>query len=82
MVGSISEIAAARQKRLWGTIQRLEDDEIRKRIEASPRSAAERTIEEWHDLVEGLDTAMRAMRARRRIDARLHMDEFVGPLAS
>ena len=65
MVEGIAERATARRERLWSTIQRLDDAELRARVERSRRDS-ERTIEEWHDFVEGLDMAMRALRASRR----------------
>jgi len=65
MVEGLAEVAKARRERLWCTIHHLEDEELRVRVERSHR-AAERTIEEWHDFVEGLDMALRAMRASRR----------------
>jgi hypothetical protein len=69
MVEGIAERAKARQARLLGTIQRLEDDELRHRVQKSYRDN-QRTIEEWHDFVEGLDLAMRAMRECRNGAAR------------
>lgn len=82
MTGSISALAVARRKRLWGTICRLEDDELRARVEAPAPGAHVRTIDEWHDLVEGLDAAIRAMRACRRAEAATKTDELAGRLAS
>lgn len=70
VAGDMSELAAARRQRLWETIVRLEDDELRARVEAPAAGGARRSIEEWHDLVEGLDVAIRAMRACRHIEAR------------
>lgn len=63
--GGIAEPVAARRTRLWGTLHRLDDEELRARVELSCRDA-ERTIEDWHDFVEALDRAHRAMRDRRR----------------
>lgn len=82
MVESISDLAAARQRRLWGTICRLEDDEVRARVEVPTPGTTRRTIEEWHDLVEGLDVALRAVRACRRIEAGLEPRRLEGRLAS
>lgn len=61
-----AELVRERRARLWGTLQRLEDTDVRVRVEQTPMDAA-RTIEEWHDFVEGLD---RVVRAVRRYDAR------------
>jgi hypothetical protein len=62
--GGIAELAAARRTRLWDTIGRLDDDELRARVERSTQDA-ERTIEEWHAFVEGRGRAIRATRATR-----------------
>jgi len=60
MVEGIAERVTARQARLLGTIQRLDDEELRARVQRSYHDN-QRTIEEWHDFVEGLHLAMRAM---------------------
>lgn len=65
MVEGIADLAKARRERLWSTVRRLDDDELRARVERSRRDS-ERTIEEWHDFVEGLDMALRALRAGRK----------------
>jgi len=62
MVEGVAELAMARRTRLWTTIRRLEDHDLRSRVERSYRSD-EPSIEEWHDFVEGVDLTKRVMRA-------------------
>jgi hypothetical protein len=59
MSEGIAELTASRRQRLLATIHRLEDDDLRVRVEGS-YSSDEPTIEEWHDFVEGVDLAMRS----------------------
>jgi len=61
MVEGIADRTKRRQARLLNTLQRLRDDELRFRVQQS-YGDGERTIEGWHDFVEGLDLAMQPMR--------------------
>ena len=61
MSDGIAELTASRRQRLWATIQRLDDHDLRFRVEGS-YSSDEPTIEEWHDFVEGVELAMRSMK--------------------
>ena len=65
MVQGIAERAKVRQSRLMDTLRRLENDELRFQVQQS-YGDSERTIDEWHDFVEGLDRATRAKRGWRR----------------
>jgi|GEM_PF-2205019 len=73
MVQGIAERARVRQSRLVNTLRRLENDELRFQVQQS-YGDSERTIEEWHEFVEGLDLAMRAGRAPHR-DQEFVIDE-------
>jgi hypothetical protein len=81
MVEGIAELATARRARLYATLHRLNDEELRVRVEESFRGT-ERTIEEWHDFVEGVELAMRASRASRRSDAGHPTHALAGLVAS
>lgn len=80
MGDDIAELVKARRARLWRTIQHLEDDDLRALVEESYR-ATDRTIEEWHDFVEGVELAMKALRDCWRNVAR-HQAEAWAELAS
>lgn len=68
MTDEIAELANARRARLWSTIQRLEDDELRSRVERSYKSS-QPSIEEWHDFVEGVELVMLIVRIGGLIDS-------------
>lgn len=65
MAEGIAGLAGVRRARLSATIQRLEDDRLRARVEQSYK-ATEQAIEEWHRFVEEVEVATRAARGHRR----------------
>jgi hypothetical protein len=65
VVASTAQTARSRRSMLWRTLGRLGDDELRARVENSFEDG-ERTIEEWHEFVEHLESALVEMRRARR----------------
>ena len=80
MVETVTELTKARRAKLWDTIQQLNDEGLRARVEASFLNT-ERTIEAWHAFVDSVEAAMHSMRTHLTSD-RSGATESLTPLAS